>query len=211
MTVVTSGQNAAAERVAAWVKSLGQSAGADTTLRFAPSTSNSIDITHANPSGLAQFLAGRRTRLSTLLHDADQYATARRTARALSAKINELWEERGIDVGYLAAGVANWRAVHDGKSEPVSAPIMLGRITLTKHVDADDYDLQLVGRATVSPAFVRQFEADHNAKVDVAAVDAEAYSIARFDPVRGMDALRHQMSEVPGVVVGHRLLLSTFS
>ena len=211
MTVVTSGQNAAAERVAAWVKSLGQSAGADTTLRFAPSTSNSIDITHANPSGLAQFLAGRRTRLSTLLHDADQYATARRTARALSAKISELWEERGIDVGYLAAGVANWRAVHDGKSEPVSAPIMLGRITLTKHVDADDYDLQLVGRATVSPAFVRQFEADHNAKVDVDAVDAAAYSIARFDPVRGMDALRHQMAEVPGVVVGHRLLLSTFS
>ncbi|KUM31437.1 DNA helicase [Arthrobacter sp. EpRS66] len=211
MTVVASGQNAAAERVATWVKSLGQSAGADTTLRFAPSTSNSIDITHANPSGLAQFLAGRRTRLSTLLHDAEQYATARRTARALASKISELWEERGIDVGYLAAGVANWRAVHEGKSEPVSAPIMLGRITLTKHVDADDYDLQLVGRATVSPAFVRQFEADHDAKVDVNAVDAAAYSIARFDPARGMDALRHQMAEVPGVVVGHRLLLSTFS
>ncbi|WP_347037572.1 DUF4011 domain-containing protein [Glutamicibacter halophytocola] len=208
---MASGQNAAAERVATWVKSLGQSAGADTTLRFAPSTSNSIDITHANPSGLAQFLAGRRTRLSTLLHDAEQYATARRTARALASKISELWEERGIDVGYLAAGVANWRAVHEGKSEPVSAPIMLGRITLTKHVDADDYDLRLVGRATVSPAFVRQFEADHNATVDVSAVDSAAYSIARFDPVRGMDALRHQMAEVPGVVVGHRLLLSTFS
>lgn len=211
ITVVTSSQNAAADRVALWVKSLGQSAGADTTLRFAPSTSNSIDITHSNPSGLAQFLAGRRTRLSTLLHDAEQYATARRTARALSSKISQLWDERGIDVGYLAAGVANWRAVHEGKSEPVSAPIMLGRITLTKHQDADDYDLQLVGRAEVSPAFVRQFEADHNAKVDVAAVDAAAYSIARFDPVRGMDALRHQMAEVPGVVVGHRLLLSTFS
>lgn len=211
ITVVTTSQNAATERVAAWVKSLGQSAGADTTLRFAPSTSNSIDITHANPSGLAQFLAGRRTRLSTLLHDAEQYATARRTARALASKISQLWDERGIDVGYLAAGVANWRAVHDGKSEPVSAPIMLGRITLTKHQDADDYDLQLVGRATISPAFIRQFEADHDSKVDVAAVDAAAYSIARFDPVRGMDALRHQMAEVPGVVVGHRLLLSTFS
>ncbi|MFR0638251.1 DNA helicase [Arthrobacter sp. LS16] len=211
MTVVTSAQNAAADRVAAWVKSLGQSAGADTTLRFAPSTSNSIDITHANPSGLAQFLAGRRTRLSTLLHDAEQYAAAKRTARALASKISELWDERGIDVGYLAAGVANWRAVHEGKSEPVSAPIMLGRITLSKHVDTDDYDVQLVGRATISPAFVRQFEADHHATIDVSAVDAAAYSIARFDPVRGMDALRHLVSEVPGVVVGHRLLLSTFS
>lgn len=211
ITVVTSGQNAAAERVATWVKSLGQSAGADTTLRFAPSMSNSIDITHANPSGLAQFLAGRRTRLSTLLHDAEQFAAARRTARALSAKTAELWEERGIDVGYLAAGVANWRAVHEGKSEPVSAPIMLGRITLTKHLDHDDYDVQLVGRAEISPAFVRQFESDHEARIDVDAVDAAAYSIARFDPVRGMDALRQQLSEVPGVVIGHRLLVSTFS
>ncbi|WP_279403460.1 hypothetical protein [Arthrobacter sp. JCM 19049] len=111
---MTSGRTAAAERVASWVKTLGQGTGADTTLRFAPSTSNSIDITHANPSGLAQFLAGRRTRLSTLLHDADQFAVAKRTARALDAKIDELWDERGIDVGYLAAGVANWRATHEG-------------------------------------------------------------------------------------------------
>ena len=114
-------------------------------------------------------------------------------------------------MGYLAAGVANWRAVHDGRSEAVSAPIMLGRITLSKHIDADDYDLQLVGKAEMSPAFISQFEADHEASIDVAAVDAAAYSIARFDPVRGMDALRHQLAEVPGVVVGHRLLVSTFS
>ncbi|MDR4532271.1 DNA helicase [Glutamicibacter sp. PS] len=209
--MATSGQPEAAERVAAWVRTLGQGAGVDTALRFAPSTSNSIDITHANPSGLAQFLAGRRTRLSTLLHDAEQFAQAKRTARALSAKIGELWDERGIDVGYLAAGVANWRATHEGRSEPVSAPIMLGRITLTKHVDNDDYDLQLVGRAEMSPAFVRQFEVDHHETIDVQAVDAAAYSIARFDPVRGMDALRHQLAEVPGVVIGHRLLISTFA
>jgi len=197
--------------VASWVKTLGQGTGADTTLRFAPSTSNSIDITHANPSGLAQFLAGRRTRLSTLLHDADQFAVARRTARALDAKIAELWEERGIDVGYLAAGVSNWRATHDGRSEAVSAPIMLGRIKLTRHLDQDDYDVQLIGRATVSPAFTRQIEADHHFTVDTDAVHASAYSIARFDPVRGMDTLRHQLADVPGVVIGHRLLLSTFA
>ncbi|WP_343832091.1 DNA helicase [Glutamicibacter creatinolyticus] len=211
MRVVTSGRTAAAERVASWVKTLGQGTGADTTLRFAPSTSNSIDITHANPSGLAQFLAGRRTRLSTLLHDADQFAVAKRTARALDAKIDELWDERGIDVGYLAAGVANWRATHEGRSEALSAPIMLGRIKLTRHLDQDDYDVQLVGRAIVSPAFIRQVEADHHAAIDTQAVHAAAYSIARFDPVRGMDALRHQLADVPGVVIGHRLLLSTFA
>ena len=94
-----------------WLEKLGPGAGTDTLLRFAGSTSNCIDITHAHPSGLAQFLAGRRTRLSMLLRDVDAYNQGRRTARALRAKIRELSEDRGIDVGYLASGVATWRAV----------------------------------------------------------------------------------------------------
>jgi hypothetical protein len=81
--------------------------GTDTLLRFAPSVSNSIDITHAHPSGLAQFLAGRRTRLSTLLRDSAQYDSARRTAAHLRGKIRELCDARGLDVGSLGGGLTN--------------------------------------------------------------------------------------------------------
>ncbi len=197
--------------VSTWVDSLGPGVGTDTLLRYAPSASNSIDITHAHPSGLAQFLAGRRTRLSTLLRDSDQYVSARRTAEALRGKIRELWDERGIDVGYLSAGLANWRAVHEGRSEQFNAPIMLGRIVLTVREDQEDYEIQLMGRAEFSPALLRYFKRQYHLDIDVPAINAAAYSIARFDPTRGMDALRLQVADTGGIVIAHQLLISTFA
>lgn len=197
--------------VSTWVDSLGPGVGTDTLLRYAPSGSNSIDITHAHPSGLAQFLAGRRTRLSTLLRDSDQYVSARRTAEALRGKIRELWDERGIDVGYLSAGLANWRAVHEGRSEQFNAPIMLGRIVLTLREDQDDYEIQLMGRAEFSPALLRYLKRQYQLDIDVPAINAAAYSIARFDPTRAMDALRSQVADVSGIVIAHQLLISTFA
>lgn len=199
------------EMVSTWVESLGPGVGTDTLLRFAPSASNSIDITHAHPSGLAQFLAGRRTRLSTLLRDSDQYHAARRTAEALRTKIRELWDERGIDVGYLSAGIANWRAAHEGRNELFNAPIMLGRIVLSARDDQDDYEIQLMGRAEFSPALLRYFKRQFDLDIDVSAINAAAYSIARFDPTRGMDALRSQVSDTGGVIIAHQLLISTFA
>ena len=116
------------ELVSTWVDSLGPGVGTDTLLRFAPSVSNSIDITHAHPSGLAQFLAGTT---HPAFHAAARFRPVRPGPphrRALRSKIRELWDERGIDVGYLSAGQANWRAAHEGRSEQFNAPIMLGRI-----------------------------------------------------------------------------------
>ncbi|EMQ99594.1 putative DNA helicase [Paeniglutamicibacter gangotriensis] len=209
--MVTEHQQHSDEMVSTWVDSLGPGVGTDTLLRFAPSVSNSIDITHAHPSGLAQFLAGRRTRLSTLLRDSDAYDSARRTADALRSKIRELWDERGIDVGYLSAGLANWRAVHEGRSEQFNAPIMLGRIVLSVRDDQDDFEIQLMGRAEFSPALLRYFKRQHRLEIDTEAINSAAYSIARFDPTRAMDALRSQVAEVSGMVVAHRLLISTFA
>lgn len=209
--MVTEHQQHADELVSTWVDSLGPGVGTDTLLRFAPSVSNSIDITHAHPSGLAQFLAGRRTRLSTLLRDSDQYDSARRTADALRGKIRELWDERGIDVGYLSAGQANWRAVHEGRSEQFNAPIMLGRIVLSVREDQDDFEIQLMGRAEFSPALLRYLRRQHHLDIDVTAINSAAYSIARFDPTRAMDALRTQVADVSGMVIAHRLLISTFA
>lgn len=197
--------------LAGWLEKLGPGAGTDTLLRFAGSGSNSIDLTHAHPSGLAQFLAGRRTRLSMLLRDADTYTSGRRTARALRAKIQELSEDRGIDVGYLASGIATWRATQDGRSEQFSAPIMLGRVALTLREGQDDHEVQLLGRAQVNPALVRYFSETHGLEIDAAALSGAAYMTARFDPRQAMDTLREQVADIPGAVIEHRLLVSTFA
>ena len=46
-----------------------------------------IDLSEANPSGLAQLLAGRKTRLSTILRDKSQLEAGMRSARTLRTKI----------------------------------------------------------------------------------------------------------------------------
>src|SRR5699024_11300800 len=52
-----------------WLAEIATGTETDTMLRYAPTKSNSIDITHSKPSGLTQFLSARRTRLTTLLRD----------------------------------------------------------------------------------------------------------------------------------------------
>ena len=94
--------------------SLGSGAENDTMLRFAPSAANSIDVTAANSSGVSQLLLGRRTRLSTLLPAGPDLDAAQEVAMALRATVRRLGEERGIDVGALALGVALAVAVVNG-------------------------------------------------------------------------------------------------
>lgn len=195
-----------------WLRRLGPHAGTDTLLHFTPSRSNSIDLTHAHPSGLAQLLAGRRTRLSTLLRDSDQYAAAMKAARLLRAKVYELATERGIDVGYLAAGTASWRTVDDdGRTDSLTAPVLLTSVALTVHSSQDDYELQLTEKARLNPALVRTLHKDHGIDFDPEAVAQLAYSTARFDPHPVLDRLRALTDNVRGMTVEHHILVSTFA
>ena len=95
--------------VLSWVESLGTGTENDTMLRFTPaSTAIPIDLTEANASGMMQLLGGRRTRLSTLLNEPTAFQVGAQAASNIRAKIREMREERGIEVGCLAAGIASW-------------------------------------------------------------------------------------------------------
>ncbi|MBF4993807.1 AAA family ATPase [Arthrobacter gandavensis] len=196
-----------------WLAGLGQHAGSDTLLHFTVTPENSIDLTHAHPSGLAQLLAGRKTRLSTLLRDADHYRTAMRAARALRAKIYELGSDRGIDVGYLAAGTASWRYASDEalRPESLTAPVLLTAVSLTVHAAQDDYELQLTGKAELNPAFIRHLENQQGLDVDAESLARLAYGTARFDPHPVLERLRGLTDGVRGMNIEHRLLVSTFA
>ena len=205
--------DAAADFLLPWLAQLGQPSGPDTLLRFTASPGNSIDLTHAHPSGLAQLLAGRRTRLSTLLRDPEQYRTAMRAARALRAKIYELGTDRGIDVGYMAAGTASWRYAADDavRPESLTAPVLLTPISLTVHASQDDYEFQLTGKAALNPAFARHLRREQGLDIDAANIARLAYSTARFDPHPVLDRLRSLTEGVRGINIEHKLLVSTFA
>ena len=196
-----------------WLGQLGQHAGSDTLLHFTPSASNSIDLTHAHPSGLAQLLAGRRTRLSTLLRDSEQYGAAMKAGRLLRAKIYELGTDRGVDVGYLAAGTASWRYADDDavRPESLTAPVLLTPVSLTVHPSQDDYELQLTDKAALNPAFVRHLQQEQGLDIDVESLARLAYGTARFDPHPVLEKLRAVTEGVRGINIEHRLLVSTFA
>ncbi|MFJ7750436.1 DUF4011 domain-containing protein [Arthrobacter sp. NPDC097144] len=196
-----------------WLGQLGQHAGSDTLLHFTPSASNSIDLTHAHPSGLAQLLAGRRTRLSTLLRDSEQYGAAMKAGRLLRAKIYELGTDRGIDVGYLAAGTASWRYAADDavRPESLTAPVLLTPISLTVHPSQDDYELQLTDKAALNPAFIRHLQYEQNLDLDAEALARLAYGTARLDPHPVLEKLRAVTEHVRGINIEHQLLVSTFA
>lgn len=194
-----------------WLAGLDSYAGPDTALAFAKTESGCIDLSHAHPSGLAQLLAGRKTRLSTLIREPDRYASAKRAAGALRAKIFELSTDRGIDVGYLAAGLARWSAVGGQNSGEVCAPVLLAAVALTVRPGQDDYELQLMEQAQVNPALVHRLETQAGISIDAPALGRLAYSTARFDPAPVLDKMRSLLAPVDGATVDHELLVSTFA
>jgi hypothetical protein len=180
-------------------------------LRFTKTPEGSIDLTHAHPSGLAQLMAGRRTRLSTLIRDRQQFVVAARASRNLRSKIFELSNDRGIDAGYFSAGTVVWTSAVGGKPQRVSAPVMLIAVSLTVRPGEDDYELQLTEQARINPALIRHLKTIHGIVFDVNAVTRMAYSTARFDPQPVLDRLGTLIQPIHGAEVEHNLLVSTFS
>ncbi len=194
-----------------WLSGLKPVTGADTMLRFTKTPEGSIELTHAHPSGLAQLMAGRRTRLSTLIRDRQQYVVAARASRNLRSKIFELANDRGIDAGYLSAGTVVWTSAVGGKPQRVSAPVMLTAISLTVRPGEDDYELQLTEQARINPALVRHLKTVHGIVFDVNAVTRMAYSTARYDPQPVLDRLGTLIQPIHGADIEHNLLVSTFA
>ena len=194
-----------------WLGEIATGTETDTMLRYAPTGSNSIDITHSQPSGLTQFLSARRTRLTTLLRDQPEMQRNIKTAEAIDTKVHELLNDRGINVGYLAAGLATWRVSEKGVNQQLSAPVLLAPIRLSARPNRDDYDVQIVGAARLNPALVRFFGDNYGLTLDPQMLEESAYTTAKLEPLPALELLRSQAAKLRGLVVEHRLLISTFA
>ncbi|MFJ3956247.1 AAA domain-containing protein [Arthrobacter sp. NPDC090010] len=199
------------EELSRWLSGFAAVAGPDTLLRFSRTSDGVIDLAHAHPSGLAQLMAGRKTRLSTLVRESQDYKQAARSARNIRAKIFEMHQDRGLDVGYLAAGTAVWTSAVGGKPQRVSAPILLAAVNLSLRPGGDDYELQVMEQANINPALIRHLKTVHGIVFDSAALARLAYSTARFDPQPVLERMETVLAPIHGSEVGHDLLVSTFA
>ena len=198
--------------VAAWLEALDSGTENDTMLRFTPSQHNAIDLTEANSSGLMQLLAGRKTRLSTLLNESGTFPLGREAARGIRSKIREMSEDRGIDVGFMAAGIASWTETTEAGAQQFTAPVMLVPVTLRPRPDDDDDEVQFNGSARLNPALARHMQTYHGLRLDPEEFHDAGYAIARFDPVRTADLLSRVAGEnLDSLQVWRQNYISTFA
>lgn len=206
--------------VLSWVESLGTGTENDTMLRFTPSQHNAIDLTEANASGMMQLLGGRRTRLSTLLNEPTAFQVGAQAASNIRAKIREMREERGIEVGCLAAGIASWTEATHAGTETFTAPVMLIPISLRTRADTNDYEIQFDAPARLNRALMRHVEAAHGVHLDPAEFHRAGYVTARFDvagtaelltKIAAAAAAEDPASGLGSLQVWRQLYVSTFA
>ena len=212
--------------VTAWVESLGTGTENDTMLRFTPSQHNAIDLTEANSSGLMQLLAGRRTRLSTLLNEPSSFEPGAKAAAHIRSKVREMREDRGIEVGFLGAGIASWTEHTSAGAESFTAPVMLIPISLRQRSEkphagtSSDYEIQFTAPARLNPALARHLASAHGCVLDPVEFHNAGYVTARFDPHRTADLLsrlasghaaENPESPLASLQVWKQLYVSTFA
>lgn len=202
-----------------WLHQVDVYTGPDALLDFNLVDNVHIDLTDSNPSGYAQLLAGRKTRLSTILRDRATFTNGVRAARAIRAKIFELDADHGLDAGYLAAGTASWFASRNPSGTPDGArgerrhiaPVLLAPIVINPHPDGDDFELRINGPARLNPAMVRQLRRDFGIDLYVEGVHRKATSGSRLTPDAVLEALRAVCMDVPGMHIEARTVISTFA
>lgn len=181
-------------------------------LQFRDSRDGSIELTGAHPSGLAQLLAGRPTRLSSLIRDQELLSDARRRARSIRQKAEQLANERGINTAHLAIGFATWNREESGTRTEYIAPVMLRHVQLVPRGSrVEDFEIVLDDEITINPALVAYLERHHGVTIDVDEwVESTGYSHG-FDPAPVFERLRALAKGIPGLLVNQRLVVSTFA
>lgn len=199
------------QAVGTWRAALVEAAGVSTLADVDQLGDAALDLSSAHPSGMAQLFAGRSTRLSNLVREPGALASARRRARAVSARAAGYTQRYGIASTSLAIGVATWTdrsaddlasddvgalahvtrhpaAVRPTAPEPrgavrtVRAPVLLRPVGLRPRDSGEgDYELELEPSIEVNPVLARALRG-HGALLDPAAVARGTFTAAGFDP-----------------------------
>lgn len=200
--------------VAGWTRHLVDLGGRNTLLWYRDLPTGTLDLTTAHPGGVSMLLAGRPTRLSDLVREPAAFDEARRRARTIAGKSRELREERGIDTGFVAVGMATW-SLGRGKAaatrEP-AAPVLLRSCTLRPTTPQhDDYELDLGDEIEFNPVLEHYLTSEQGLAIDSEKFEGLTQTAGGFDPYPAYAALTEACANVPDFEVSPRLVLGNFS
>ena len=197
-----------------WRTQIAELGGASPLLAFEDSPRARIDLTSTHPGGLARLIAGKRTRLSSLVRESFAARTAQLAAEAILQKSSELSSARGIDAIRLGIAVAEWEAprqLGDGTeiTERFIAPVLLR--TLRMRRVGDDFELVLRGATELNPAFAAALAGQHGIVLDATTFVRLASVDGGFTPNAVLDGIRQLTAHLPDFKVTPRLVITTFA
>src|SRR5215469_4319843 len=190
---------AAAQRQ--WTDALTDLGGRNTLLYYKDRRAGTLDLTPADPDAVERFEKSGHIRLTKLFpghENAELRADAIRRMQAIYRKARELHEERGIQAGYLATGMARWDELF---LEP-AAPVLLRRLTITPtRARYDDFELVLDDETEINPVLLHKLATVYDATID------------KPHPERiGAQLIRSaSLAEIPGFAIQRRKVIGTFT
>jgi len=201
-----------ADAIARWTADLVDLTARNSLLYYRDLVRGTVDLS-GRERDAEPLLAGDGVRLSAIFAASPPGDLAVR-ARAIRAKAREAQEERGIDVLFLAWGMATWDEPEAARALPLQAPVVLVPVALRPAPGAPgaDHVLRVTGDARVNPTLLRRLALDHGVRIDVEEADRRLRAAATFRELGiAFEVLRTACRGVPGFAVAPRLVLSTFS
>jgi hypothetical protein len=188
----------------AWREALGTIGGRSPLLHFIDAPRTRIELSTTHPGGLAQFITGKTTLLSSLIRDDLALRSAKVAAGLIASKGVELSTARGIDPVHLGIGIAEWQF----EGTEFRAPVLLRPLAIRRH--GRDFEVKLKGAAFLNPELARALEAQFGLRLDAAAFVALTDDDGTFKPNPVIDRLRGLTSHLEWFNVSPRLVVSTF-
>jgi hypothetical protein len=193
---------AAAKR---WQEALVDDSGRNQLAYYRDLKAGTLNLADARVGALAQLLAGTQVTLKQLFPESEPRNDALRRVRAIRKQMRIWQEERGVDVGYLASGLATW----DEIARTPRAPVMLQQLTIRPSSLAEtDYVLKCDPEPALNPVLLRKLEKDHGL---VLPLEELADIVGNGDTEELFTRLRKLCHEVPGFLVQPGQLVGTFT
>jgi very-short-patch-repair endonuclease len=200
--------NRRAELIAAaqakWIAALTDMGGRNTLLYYKDRRASTLDLAGADPQVLDRFFTTGSVRVTKLFRDADLRADAIRRVQTIYRKAKELAEERGINAGYLATGLARWDELF---LEP-AAPVLLRGLTISPtRARHDDFDLTLDDDSEVNPVLLHKLATVFGAEVGGLGGGPATDPEAVYERLRRIA----KDADVPGFDIAPRRVVGTFT
>jgi hypothetical protein len=198
-----------AQAVEKWTDDLSALGGRDPLLSYRDLKVGTLDLAAAEPEARRLLLEGERVLISKLFPYEPLRSSALRSVRAIRDKTRELADERGLQVCFLAVGIATW--ANPFAARRPTAPVMLRSAAVLARDPAEtDFVVTVANDPFVNPVLLHALDTQLGLRFDGADLRDPAGRL-RYATV--VERLREFAPPyvVDGFSIAHRAVLATFT